>query len=484
MNAQEMAVLEQSIERMMEIARGFGLDFFPMRFEVCPADVLYTFGAYGMPTRFHHWSFGKAFHRMKMEYDLGLSRIYELVINSNPCYAFLLEGNTLLQNQTVCAHVLAHCDFFKNNIWFTQTPRDMVERMSANAERIRQYELEYGRERVETFLDAGLALQEHVDAAASADRWRRRQQAERYVHREAVQRRPTPYDDLWALDDKLSAGSETGKAVAGQGLLLPPPRKFPEHPEKDLMLFVIQHSTVLEPWERDILSLLREEMLYFWPQLETKIMNEGWATYWHLRIMRELDLSEADAIEFAKMHAGVVLPSRYTINPYYVGLAIWEDIERRWDQPTPEEQERFGRQPGHGREKMFEVREIENDVSFLRNYLTKELIEKLDLYLYQKVGNDWKVVETDWEKVRDALCAARVNGGIPVLYVENGDFNKNGELYVRHAYEGVELDLKHLEKTLPYLYRVWGRPCHLQTVVEGRDVVFTFDGVRTQRKFL
>ena len=200
--------------------------------------------------------------------------------------------------------------------------------------------------------------------------------------------------------------------------------------------------------------------------------------------MRELELDESDAVEFAKMHSGVVLPSKTSINPYHIGLAVWEDIEKRWNEPTQEERERQGREPGQGRAKMFEVREMESDVSFLRNYLTKQLIEDLDLYLYQKVGNEWRVVETDWEKVRDHICASRVNGGIPVLYVEDGDYNRNGELYLRHAYEGIELDLKHLDKTMPYLYQLWGRPCHLQTVLEGRDVVFTHDGKRTQRKFL
>jgi stage V sporulation protein R len=472
MNASELDELEQSIEQMMEVARDFGLDFFPMRFEVTPADVIYTFGAYGMPTRFSHWSFGKAFHRMKLDYDFGLSRIYELVINSNPCYAFLLDGNTLLQNKTVAAHVLAHNDFFKNNATFAPTSRDMVERMSANATRVRDYELEYGRDRVEKLLDAGLALQEHVDASPVGRRKRRMEQRKGAGEkRQRPQTRKTPYDDLWEIGEKAADVRETDV------------RKFPESPEKDIMLFLIEHSPVLEEWERDVLSMLREEMLYFWPQMETKIMNEGWATYWHLRIMRELDLDESDAIEFAKMHSGVVVPSLTSINPYHLGLAIWEDIEERWDNPTEEEQEKYGRKPGQGRAKMFEVREMENDISFLRNYLTKDLVEKLDLFTFQKVGHDWRVAEKAWEQVRDTLCTSRVNGGIPVLLVENGDYSQNGELFIQHAFEGVELDLKHLDRTMPYLYQLWGRKCHLQTTVEGRSVIFTFDGKRTQRKF-
>ncbi len=155
--------LHRAIDEITEIATGFGLDFFPMRYEICPADIIYTFGAYGMPTRFSHWSFGKQFHKMKLQYDLGLSQIYELVINSNPCYAFLLDTNSLTQNKLIIAHVLAHCDFFKNNVRFSNTRRDMVESMTATAERIASYEREYGKEEVEQFLDAILAIQEHID---------------------------------------------------------------------------------------------------------------------------------------------------------------------------------------------------------------------------------------------------------------------------------------------------------------------------------
>jgi len=159
----EIKELEKAIAEITEIATGFGLDFYPMRYEICPSDIIYTFGAYGMPTRFSHWSFGKTFNKMKTQYDFGLSKIYELVINSDPCYAFLLDGNSLIQNKLIVAHVLAHCDFFKNNARFSRTNRNMVESMSATAERIRQYEIQYGTEQVETFLDAVLAIQEHVD---------------------------------------------------------------------------------------------------------------------------------------------------------------------------------------------------------------------------------------------------------------------------------------------------------------------------------
>ncbi|CAM2973439.1 SpoVR family protein [Paenibacillus sediminis] len=471
--------LERAIAEIMEIADGFGLDYYPMRFEICPADIIYTFGAYGMPTRFSHWSFGKNFNRMKLQYDFGLSKIYELVINSNPCYAFLLDGNSLIQNKLIVAHVLAHCDFFKNNYRFSASNRNMVESMAATAERISRYELEHGTEAVESFIDAVLAVHEHVDPQLikpqQLDKQRymelkqREQKEKEYKYRE-----PGRYDDLWNLDDKPKASDQKVIKI----------HRFPPEPEKDVVWFIQQFSEVLEDWQRDIMSMLRDEMLYFWPQMETKIMNEGWASYWHQRIVRELDLTSDETVEFAKLNASVVQPTRHSLNPYYVGLKIFEDIERRWDQPTKEEQDRFGRVPGRGREKIFEVREFDSDLSFIRNYLSKQLTEDLDLYVFEKKGPEWKITDKTWENIRDQLVLSRVNGGLPYLVVQDGDYLRTGELVLKHQYEGIELDLKYMERTLPYVNQLWGRTVHLETVVEDKKVLFTYDGKKHYRKFL
>lgn len=470
LSVSEKRLLQRAIDEITEIAEGFGLDFYPMRYEICPAEIIYTFGAYGMPTRFSHWSFGKQFHKMKLHYDLGLSKIYELVINSNPCYAFLLDNNSLVQNKLIVAHVLAHCDFFKNNCRFQNTKRDMVESMSAAAERIKEYEHIHGTKEVESFLDAVLALQEHIDPSLVRSKlsWNLDDEDE---YEEDKPKRQTPYDDLWGMDEpKTRAKKKTIK-------------QFPPKPEKDILLFIEAHSRELEPWQRDVLTMLREEMLYFWPQLETKIMNEGWASYWHQRIMRELDLDSSESIEFAKLNAGVVQPSKTGINPYYLGLKIFEDIEERYDHPC-EELKKAGVTEGSGRSKMFEVREIESDISFIRNYLTKDLVMREDLYLFQKQGRDYKVIDKEWKAVRDQLVSMRVNGGFPYLTVIDGDYLKNNELYIKHWYEGIELDLKYLEKVLPYLYQLWGRSVHIESVLEGKEVMFSYDGKGVHRKYL
>ncbi|WP_273122888.1 SpoVR family protein [Bacillus weihaiensis] len=471
MRESEQKALEYAISEITEIAKGFGLDFYPMRYEICPADIIYTFGAYGMPTRFSHWSFGKQFHKMKLQYDLGLSKIYELVINSDPCYAFLLDTNSLIQNKLIVAHVLAHCDFFKNNARFGNTKREMVESMSATAERIKTYEIQYGRQEVETFLDAVLSIQEHIDP--SLVRPKLNWSVEDLEFEETEDKQVSPYDDLWNLDEKKDQHSVQKKKK----------RKFPPAPEKDILLFIEEYSRELEDWQRDILTMMREEMLYFWPQLETKIMNEGWASFWHQRILREMDLTSDESIEFAKLNAGVVQPSKTSINPYYLGLKIFEDIEERYNNPT-EAMKQLGVKSGSGREKMFEVREIESDISFIRNYLTKDLVMREDMYLFQKQGRDYKVVDKEWEAVRDQLVSMRVNGGFPYITVNDGDYLRNNELYLKHWFEDIELDLKYLEKVLPYVYQLWGRPVHMESILEDKAVLFSYDGKSISRKYL
>ncbi|HFF3189089.1 stage V sporulation protein SpoVR [Bacillus cereus] len=472
MRASDDKALQYAIAEITEIATGFGLDFYPMRYEICPAEIIYTFGAYGMPTRFSHWSFGKQFFRMKLQYDLGLSKIYELVINSDPCYAFLLDTNSLIQNKLIVAHVLAHCDFFKNNIRFSNTKRDMVESMSATAERVKAYEHKYGKEEVETFLDAVLAIQEHIDPSLMRPKlaW----SIDDLEEEEVEKKKASQYDDLWNLDNRNKKQERSNVRKK---------KKIPPQPEKDLLLFIEEYSRELEDWQRDILTMMREEMLYFWPQLETKIMNEGWASFWHQRILREMDLTSDEAIEFAKLNAGVVQPSKTSINPYYLGIKMFEDIEERYNNPT-EEMKRRGVKPESGRDKIFEVREIEWDVSFLRNYLNKDLVMREDMYLFQRQGKEYKVIDKEWEHVRDQLVNMRTNGGFPYLVVEDGDYLKNGELYIKHSYEGIELDLKYLEKVLPYLHQLWGRTVHMESIVESKGVVFSYDGKMVHRKYV
>jgi len=469
--------LRDAIDHAWEEAHKFGLDPFPTHFELVPATIMYEFASYSLPGRFSHWTHGKAYYRQKMQYDFGLSKIYEMVINTNPSYAFLMDMNDLLQNTFVAAHVFGHTDFFKNNAYFQHTSRRMIDKVSIHAERIAKYEFDHGKAEVERFLDAVLSIQDHVDYNLLI-----REDEPTKPGEKAPSKPSSEYDDLWGLDQKEKKAEEDRDKRPGK------PPKFPEKPEKDILLFLIRHSPHLQPWQRDIIEIVRTEMLYFVPMMQTKIMNEGWASIWHSRIMRSLGdrgiISDSETIEFAQLHSGVLSPSRTSLNPYYLGFKVFEDIERRWDNPTEEEQERLGRKPGMGKQKIFEVREIESDVSFLRNYLTEDLIKELDLYLYKKEGDEWVIVEKNWEKVRDTIVASLTNFGRPYLVIDNGDYRGNRELYIKHLYEGLELDLVYAEKTLQHVYLLWGRPVHLETVYEGKRILLSYDGERNSKSTL
>lgn len=441
MLAQDVGKLEDSLQGILDTALRLGLDPYPVHFELVPAAIMHEFGAYGLPARFSHWTYGRAYQQIKTFYDYGLSKIYELVINANPAYAFLVETNSVLQNKVVVAHVLGHVDFFKHNAYFAHTNRQMVEGASVNAERIRHYEYVHGSREVEEFLDAVLSIQEHVDDTTRV----KRRPADGPVRR--PEPRETPYDDL------LSIGEERAPEPAVE------PAHIPLEPERDLLLFIAEYARGLEDWQRDLMHIVRAEQLYFRPQMQTKIMNEGWAAYWHLRIMRELDLTSDEYLDFSRMHSSVVSPSRRQINPYYVGLKLFEDIEQRWDLS-----------------RIMEVRELDNDVSFLRNYLTEDLVEELDLYLYRREGDQWVIVEKDWEKVRDTMVAGLTNFGQPYIVVEDGDYQNNGELLLRHAFEGQELDLGYARRTLEQVFHLWGRTVSLATERESKPTILRFDG--------
>jgi stage V sporulation protein R len=874
MTQAERAELERWIEMIYEKALELGLDPFPVHFEVVPAHVIYELGAYALPARFSHWTFGRDYHVQKTMYEYGISRIYELVFNCDPSQAFLLDVNDMVAHKLVIAHVYGHSDFFKNNIYFEHTDRKMIERARLHAERIRHYEMVHGPLVVEQFLDAVLSVEEHIDPVLPTYGAPPRKQ-------ESQDAQPTgdTFEDLFYMAQPKPKPE-------------PKKRKIPEEPQKDLLLFIRDHSRVLEDWQRDIISMIREEMLYFLPQIKTKIINEGWAcatgdsllitsrgimrfdalyaerqspvsvavgepsvsypvldyhcqpdtptirittkrgftiegahehrvllrdgrwvylkditvgdevalavgtevwseahqplptprsrsatladaareagvsyytvlrhlrgrktlraeaieqalkrydiprdnrgrvlttrhnlrlpehlneelayllgyfvgdgnftksgvgfttgdaeiverltsllrgwgcnprvkydlqnnsarwriavhsrtlrelfiaiglsperkarqkvvppivlqsprevvaaflrgyfdadayagnsgvilssaseslirtvqtvllnfgvlssisppqqgvyqlairgasarvfaekvgfglkrkaealqryienrrwfcqqepfdpvikiergradvyditvadahryvangmihhnSFWHERILEDLPLTPDEHVQFRRMHSAVIQPgSRMSLNPYYVGYKVLRDIERRWNgEVDPDEEEtdwlgaRIERPVGQGMQKLFEVRTLECDQTFLHKYLTEKLVRELDLYTYRVEEHNgelvWVVDETDWRVVRNTLVDNMTNFGAPVITVEDGDWEHRGELYLKHHYDGKPLDMQRTTRCMRYLVRLWGRPVHLETVIDDEQVLLSCDG--------
>jgi stage V sporulation protein R len=438
---------------LRELAQRLGLDFFEVIFEVVPQDIMAEIAAYGLPTRARHWSYGKVYNQQRLYGQMGLSKIYEIVLNNDPAYAFLLDTNPDIANLLVVAHVYAHSDFFKHNVYFGPTNRNMVNAAVEHALRIDEYIERYGLERVEHVMDIAFAIDRHIDVHKGLVR-------KPYPTRQVVERerKPHTYADIFGEEEFALT-----KVVIGD--------RLPPHPEKDLLWFLAQYAPI-EPWERDVLEIIREESYYFYPQFETKILNEGWATYWHAEILNQYaELSPAETIDFGVLHAGVVNPGhRMSINPYFLGYRILVDIERRWDKLYA-----AGKSAITGRQKLFEVRTQENDISFLSNYLTQALVDELGLFAYgyacahgpqaqrqcQKCG-EIAIQSRQVEDVVYSLVAPRYNYGAPKIAVTK--VNGDGSLVLEHEWNDLgPLDLNYAEKTLGYLHELWKKPVHLKT---------------------
>lgn len=447
--------LQRWDERIREIVERFGLDCFPQEFEVCDHNQMLGYMAYsGMPSHYPHWSYGKSYEKLKTLYDYGVSGLpYEMVINSNPAIAYLMRDNSLLLQILTIAHVYGHNDFFKNNFTFRSTRAEFtVNTFKAHATRIRRYmeDPSIGVDRVESILDAAhsLSLQ---------------------CRRNLAVRKTSPEEDRRAALDKASPPSDPFRKIHRPPHYVEPDlRKVPLSPDEDVLLFIRDHNPYLSEWERDILTIVHEEAQYFIPQIETKIMNEGWASYWHKQILEALDLPPDLALEFIVRHSQVVRPHEGGLNPYHLGFRVWEDIRRRCGE---------GSSGQGGVDFMFAARETDRDVSFLRRHLTRELIRDLDLFEYRSKGDQIvisKVSDDDgWQEVKNTLLANVGMNAVPVIRVEDGDFGASRSLYLRHIHDGRDLLPDYAEHTLQYVHRLWQREVVLETVLDSKPCLLS-----------
>jgi len=482
--------------QMEQHARHYGLDFFPTIFEVVDVDQLNAVAAYGgFPTRYPHWRFGMEFERLSRGYAYGLQKIYELVINNDPCYAYLLDSNSLTDHKLVIAHVHGHCDFFKQNYWFSQTSRKMIDEMANHGNRIRRYMDRFGVEEVEDFIDACLSVEDLIDIHAPFIK--RRADRSRYEFRDHVEDgeaepaaparfRAKDYMDPYINPPEvLARQKEQQRRPAEQRPVLP------AAPQQDVLLLLLEHAP-LRPWQLDVLSIIRDEAYYFAPQAQTKIMNEGWATYWHSTIMTRHGLEAGDVIQYADHAAGTLASSPTQLNPYKLGVELFRDIEDRWNRgcfgrdyeecDDLVQRARWNTAPGLGRQKIFEVRRIHNDLTFVDEFLTLDFCrrQKLFSFGFNAQSGCYEVESREFAKVKQQLLFQLTNLGRPIIRVRDGNYKNRGELFLEHAYNGPELKISQAQDTLQNLYRLWQRPVHLETVLDQHVTQLSFDG--TERK--
>jgi stage V sporulation protein R len=434
-------------KRIESLAKSLGLSYHPVDFELVPNNFMNEVAIYGLPIRMPHWSFGVRYIHQLIRQSMGHSRIFEVMFPGNPCHGYLVNTNTLAENTLVTAHVLGHADFAKNNHLFARfadmSGTNIVEHAAAQAHRIEQAVKTHGHQRVETMLDAALALEPHVDLDQDLHR-------QLYPTQKKAPVEPPPDSAFTDRFKHLPGETPRGDKSADRKSLPIPP-----HPEHDLLWFIAHYGPELEDWERDIFLAVRHESFYFYPVFACNIMNEGWATYWHARLLREADfLPEELYLDAVTCHSNVVRPfageqqAALAINPYHVGFSMWERIVEQ-----------------QGLDRAKEIRRDEDDFGFIRNYLDAELADRLGLFVYEaKPDEGIKVAARDVNKVREAILAPKFNYGAPRMYVQEMKTDGTLVLVHDHVADGRGLDLERANRVIQYVHRAWRRPVLLQTV--------------------
>lgn len=476
--------LELERKKICQIAKNCNLDFFETVFELINYDQISQIASYGgFPVRYPHWKFGMEYEQLSKSYEYGLSKIYEMVINTDPCYAYLMEGNSMMDQKLVMAHVYGHCDFFKNNIWFSKTNRKMMDQMANHATRIRQYIDRHGYETVEKFIDTCLSLENLIDRYSilnTKDNFRpsdlklRESDYKFQVDKSYMQNYINPPTEL-----------ERQKQLQINKMLIQ--NQFPAEPVRDILSFLIQFAP-MEDWQQDILGIIKDEAYYFAPQGMTKTMNEGWASYWHSHMMTKHILNDSEIIDFADHHSGTTFMQMGGYNPYKVGIELMRDIEDRWNKgkfgrdwdqcDDVREKNNWNKKTNEGQSKIFEVRKIYNDVTFIDEFLTEEFCVKNKMFVYKlnKETNKFEIDTKNFKAIKAQLLFQLANFGQPIIKIENANYENRGELLLSHVHEGMDLQPQFMDQSMKNLFTIWKRPVNLVTVMENEKILFRFDG--------
>jgi stage V sporulation protein R len=421
--------LAKQIPIIIDACKKEGLDPYPLAIEEYTADEIAEIAAYGgFPVRYPHFSFGQSYESLHHQYHTGQGKIYEMVINNDPTYMYLQTNNPMVDNLTVVAHALAHSDFFKNNIMFRNTNRNMMNIMANHGQKIRKYMDLYGQTKVLNFLDICLCIDDLIDPSmlwrTSALKKPNKIEFEQPPEVEQLSRIKAPdYMDRYVNTEeyKEHQREQNKKKAKLAG------NTFPIKPSRDVLLYILKY-TPLEQWQQNVLSMIRDEALYFRPQMMTKVMNEGWASFWDSYMMATKGFAgDEGIINYAKHHTGVLGGKHNMGNPYKLGVTIFNDIKERWDKgqhgkvwemcESAEEKRTWDTKDMKGMEKIFEVRELYNDYTFINEYFTRDFCEKYEFFEYglNKDTNMYEIISRDYDKIKAKLLKRHENGGRPVI---------------------------------------------------------------------
>ena len=433
-----MEELQDWDDKICELGEKFGLDWYPIAYEICDYKEMIGHMAYsGLPTHYRHWSYGKSFDRIQTEYNLGMSGLpYEMIINSNPSIAYLMTENPMPTHILTMAHCVGHSDFFKNNRMFSETRADTaLDRFKSSGKRVKKYmeDPHIGVDKVEKILDACHSVRYQVPRTPGVNRRDHKKLREYYK--------------------KLIMNDTTGK---WDNFDL---NKLPLEPDQNLLKFIAEHNPMLDSWERDLINIVADESSYFVPQALTKIMNEGWAVLMHEKIVRELGIPDDYYLSFIRLHNQVIRPHLGRINPYNLGYKIFRHIEDTL-----------------GFEECIRVRETHNDETFIKTYFDLELCKELNLFTYSTNRREGVARirdvsgEESWRTIRDELIKNVGLNSVPVIMVK--ELERDGTLVLLHEHDGRDLELAEANKVFSFINDLWSGNIRFTTIIEDEEWEF------------
>ncbi len=478
------------IERYHRIIRAtadrFGLDTYPNQLEIITAEqMMDAYSSVGMPVNYRHWSYGKEFISTEKNYKRGhMGLAYEIVINSNPCISYLMEENTMAMQALVIAHAAyGHNSFFKGNYLFRMwtDAASIIDYLVYAKNYVAACEEKHGLDAVESFIDSCHALSNHgVDRYRRPSRKSLAQELAERIDREAYAQRQV--NDLWRT---LPRRAEKEDAT-------PEAKRFPDEPQENLLYFIEKNAPLLEPWQREIVRIVRKVAQYFYPQRQTQVMNEGWATFWHHKLLNTMYddgfLTDGVMIEWLKSHTNVIYQppvghKAYSgINPYALGFAMYTDIKRICEKPDAEDRDWFPDIAGKPWLPTLDhaMRNFK-DESFIGQYLSPKLMRDLRLFA---IHDDEKQSELEVSAIHDDSGYRRVRESLsrqydlgsrePNIQVWNVNLRGDRSLTLRHFQHNDRPLHDSGQEVMKHVARLWGFGVHLESTNAKGDVTKRF----------
>jgi len=456
-----------------------GLTCFPIEFDIVPPQKMFEIMAYNIPTNISNWKKGRDYERQRTIYEhVGAGLPYEVVINANPARAYLMNDNKFSVQCLVMSHVYGHAAFFTHNKYFKKSRQDIMQLMKAASERFNLYEKRYGIDEVEKTVDAGHALQFHSSPFASNETEKDKRKRVFDQEKKKAHAHGSVYGDVAGTSVKeINEDLELFNQKLWRKLRL----QTPVEPTDDLLRYIIDNSTMLEDWQKDVLEVLRIEGQYYWPIIKTKFMNEGFAVTVHEKIMTKLFeeglLTSEEHADFNYSNSLVKAENSFGLNPYLIGASMWKDIENRWDKgchgdewencEDAKTKEEWDTGDKKGWDKCKEIMKTHSDWFFMQEFLTPELIRDMKVYIFEATDAgqtiDYVITKDTAEETRLKILNAFAQNTMPSIDAVNGNHDEKGWLALKHNWVGVNLDESYAKETMRHIAYLWGRPVILNT---------------------